>query len=71
MFKYIGWPGKGHGARQMVLLPLFFVVELDLKLKVRYLKIELKVLFGFLFWDLIVCLRYTNNGNAEIIIVVN
>ena len=34
-----------------------------------YYKIELRVLVGWLFWDLIVWLPYTVNGNVEIIIV--
>ena len=58
------YPDKGPGARPLV-LPWCIVVDLDL----RYLKIELKVLVGFLFCNLIVCLPYTVSDNVEIRIV--
>ena len=42
------------------------MVDIDLRLKLRYLKLELKVLVGYLFCDLIVWSPYTDNGSAEI-----
>ena len=68
MCKYPEWPGKSPGARLLV-LPWFIVVDLDLRLKMRYLKLELKVLVGWLFWNLIAWLPYTDNDNAEIRLV--
>ena len=46
------------------------MVDLDFRLKMIYLKLELKVSVGCLFCDLIAWLPYTRNVNAEIIIVV-
>ena len=68
MWKYLGLIGKGPGAHQMALLPRFLVVDLDLRFKMIDLKLELKVLVGCSFFNLIVCLLYTGNGDAEIII---
>ena len=68
MWKDIECQGKCPGARPLV-LPWFLVVDLDLRLKMRYLKLELKVIVGWLFWDLIVWLPYTGDVNAEMIIV--
>ena len=56
----------GPGSHKLVLLPLFIAADLDLRLKVRYLKIELKIIVGGLFCDLTAWSPYTGNGNAEI-----
>ena len=66
MWKYLVWTGKGHGSSQLVLMTLFILVDFYLRLKVRYLKIELKIIVGGLFCDLTAWSPYTGNGNAEI-----
>ena len=48
---------------------MIFVVDLDLRLNVRDLKIELKVIVDYLSYDLIAWLPHTVSDNAEIIIV--
>ena len=46
------------------------MVGLELRLNVIYFKFELKVLFDYLFCDLIAWLPYTKRDNAKIRIVV-
>ena len=62
-WRYLGWPVKVPGACQLV-LQLFIVLDLGLRLKVRYLKLELKFLVGYLICDLITWLLW--NGNCSI-----
>ena len=62
MWKYIGQPSKGPGDRQVVLLQWFLVIDLDLSLKVRYVKLEMKVLVDDMFCDMIAGLPCTENG---------
>ena len=47
----------------------FLVLELYLRLKLRYLKIKPKVVVGFLLCDLIACLPCNCNGSIIIIIL--
>ena len=68
MWKDIEWPGKGPGSSPLV-LPWFLVVDLDLRLNLRYLKIELKVLVDCFFYNLITWSPYTVSDNVGIIIM--
>ena len=45
------------------------MVDLDLRLNVIYLKIEMKVLVDRLFYDLLALISYTESDNSEIRIV--
>ena len=45
------------------------MIDFELRFKVRYLKIELKVLVGCFLCGLIVWLSYTGSGNVKIIIM--
>ena len=47
------------------------MVDLDLRFKMIDLKLELKVIVGCSFFNLIACLLYTGNGDAEIIIATS
>ena len=67
MCKDLDFPGKGNGYRP--LLALILVLDLDLRFKVIDFKIELKVVVGFLFCDLIVWLPCTGDGGVKIVIV--
>ena len=49
--RYQGFTGKGLGDCRMVLLPWFIVLDLDLSLEVRDVKIEVKVLVDYIFLD--------------------
>ena len=69
MWKYLGWTGKGTEDHPMLLW--FLVVGIDLRLRKRDLKVELKFLVGCLFCSLIAWIPHTGNGNAEIIILVD
>ena len=70
MWKYLGLIGKGPGAHQLAMLPWFILVDLDLRFKMRDLKLELKVLVGCFFFNLISFLSFTGNGSVKIIVVV-
>ena len=61
---YLGWPRKGPGASQMMLLSQSLVLDLDLGLKVRYSEMELKLLIDNLFYDLIAWLPCTGCGSV-------
>ena len=63
MRKCIEWPGKGPGARPLV-MPCFLLLDFDLRLNVRYLKIELKVLVDCFLCSLKKCLPYTDSDNV-------
>ena len=69
MFKYLECTGKGPGDRPLVLL-WFLVLDLKLRLKVRYLKIELKFIVGCLLCGMIAWLPCTGNGSVKIRTVV-
>ena len=72
---YLGWTGKGPGARHMVLLPWFLVLDLKLRLKVRYVEIELRVTVYYTFMeflcDLIAWLPWTRNVSIKNILEVS
>ena len=65
MVKGLEWSGKVPGSLPLVLL-LFLLVDLDLRLNLIYLKVELKVLVDFLFCDLIAWLPCTRDGSVKI-----
>ena len=60
------WPGKVPGARQLVILAWFLVLELGLRLKVINFRMELKVLVNYLFCNLIAWSPWTVNGSIKI-----
>ena len=72
----LGWSGKVPVSRKMVLLiPWFLVLDLNLRLKVRDVEIELKVLVYYilmgLFCNLITWLPYIWNGSIKNILEVS
>ena len=67
IWKCLGWPVKGTGYHPLLLW--FLVVDLELRLKNRDFKIELKILVSLFLCKQIVCLPYTGNVSLEMIIV--
>ena len=63
-WKDIGWTGEGPRAFQMV-LPWFLVLYLDLRLKVRDVKLELKILVDYLLCNLIAWLPWNDNVSIK------
>ena len=57
MWKDLGLPSKGTGYHHLVVLQIFPVVDLYFKLRLRYLKIDLKVIFCCLLCELIAWLQ--------------
>ena len=49
----IGWPGKGPVSYQLVLLQVFLVLDIYLRLTVRYVEVELRFLVDYTFLDLL------------------